>query len=76
MDKDIVVRCPNCDDLILIEQINCSIFRHGVHKDSFTQLNPHATKEECDNAKVWGCAKPFRLVKVEDFYIAVKCQYI
>ena len=45
------------------------------------QIDPHSNKEVCDELvktnKVFGCAKPFKLVRVDSFnYIAVKCDYI
>jgi len=77
---DIVVRCPNCDDIVLIEQVNCAIFRHAYYKNIYQQIPPHMSKEDIDKLRdgdhLIGCAQPFRLVKVDDFYIAVKCDYI
>jgi len=29
-DKNFTVICPHCQTWIVIEQINCAIFRHGV----------------------------------------------
>lgn len=72
-----IVKCPHCDDFIIIEQINCRIFRHAVCKSTGEQLNPHASKEECDKAiadgKIYGCAGPFLL---DASGCAVICKYI
>lgn len=78
------LECPHCNGLIEIYEveINCAIFRHGIFKDSGNQLNPHASKEECEsaftNALIIGCGKPFRLVKsIENNQIFLeKCDYI
>jgi hypothetical protein len=68
--------CPHCKGTVIIEQVNCSIFRHGVFKRSGKQIPPHAPKEDCDNwAKnndIYGCGKPFKLVDGK----AVECDYI
>jgi len=78
--------CPHCRGGVEVEhnQVNCTIFRHGRYISSGQQVNPHASKEQCDNLKqtnkIWGCGKPFRLVKKNDgthsFYIVMKCDYI
>lgn len=47
--NDIVVICPHCKENVLIEQLNCQIFRHGVMKTTGEQIDPHANKEICDN---------------------------
>ena len=74
--QDFEVKCPHCENYIIIEQINCAIFRHGILKDSFQQINPHASKEECEifvtTNKIYGCGKPFRLEKE----VAITCDYI
>jgi hypothetical protein len=30
MDIESVVICPHCNEPVIIEKINCAIFRHGV----------------------------------------------
>jgi len=77
----IILTCPHCQDSIIIEQLNCRIFRHGVLKENNTQINPHAKKEECDhfieNNLIYGCGKPFRVIDNEDGkYEAIICEYI
>jgi len=80
---EIYVYCPHCNILILIykNEINCSIFRHGVMKNNMQQIDPHLPKEECDrlakDGLIIGCGKPFRLVtNKEEEYTAIKCDYI
>ena len=85
LTADIVVSCPHCEDPILIEKLNCHIFRHGTFITNGQQINPHSTKEECDhyirNNMIYGCGKPFRIVVKNEKnekkeYIAVICEYI
>ena len=42
---NIVIECPHCNQCILIEQLNCRIFRHGILKHNGTQINPHSPKD-------------------------------
>jgi len=60
-----IIKCPHCKIDIIIEEINCRIFRHAVYKATGEQMNPHSSKEECDKAieegTVYGCAGPFLL---------------
>lgn len=71
-----IVTCPHCGVSVLIAEINCAIFRHGVFKNTFHQIPPHATKTDCDEWKrteqIYGCGKPFKLVNG----VAIKCDYI
>ena len=75
------VVCPHCDaDIeILPNELNCRIFRHGVLK-SGAQMNPHASKDECDklveDGAIYGCGRPFRVVRQGDTEIAEPCDYI
>jgi hypothetical protein len=58
-----IINCPHCHEYIEIVEINCSIFRHGVYKTNYQQINPHLPKAECDrlqqNDLIFGCGKPF-----------------
>jgi len=83
MSKDIIIICPHCEMNILIKEneINCAVFRHGVYKKDFAQMNPHEKKEECDRLLqedlIHGCGKPFKLIKDKDEeYKALVCDYI
>jgi len=81
---NILVKCPNCESLIIINEkdFNCKIFRHGVYKSNNEQIDPHFCKEECDRlfneGLIYGCGKPFRLIidKKEDKYSTEKADYI
>jgi len=44
-----ILKCPHCEEYIIIEKLNCGIFRHGVIKTNGQQINPHASKEMCDD---------------------------
>jgi hypothetical protein len=74
-----IIQCPHCDCDILITKINCKIFRHGVYKNTFKQINPHLDKDSCDklikNDLIYGCGKPFELILNNNEYIAIKCDY-
>lgn len=80
MSNEIIVECPHCKLNIIIQELNCHIFRHGVMKENGQQINPHASKDDCDfflNSKmIYGCGKPFRIVKIVDKYVAEICDYI
>lgn len=79
-----IFECPHCKDLVMVSerQVNCKIFRHAQYKSNYRQINPHATKEYCDQVVsqnlVYGCAKPFILVYGSDNKIqfADICDYI
>ena len=80
---EIIVACPHCHLAILImsNEINCAIFRHGVFKSTGKQVNPHLPKEQCDylykTGKIVGCGKPFRLIHNDGAnYQTVPCDYI
>ena len=78
------VQCPHCSQSIEVLEINCKIFRCGVYKDSYKQIDPHMSKIGCDQlvaeSKIYGCSKPFKLVSVQDSsansWTAVECEYI
>ena len=80
--EPIILKCPNCQEFISIDknEINCHIFRHGVYKTTFKQIEPHSSKLDCDylfnNKLIYGCSKPFMLVLEKDTYIAKTCDYI
>jgi hypothetical protein len=54
-----VLKCPHCNDFIIIEKLNCGIFRHGILITNGKQINPHETKELCDyysdRKLIYGC---------------------
>ena len=80
MSQDIVVICPHCKEPVLIEQLNCKIFRHGILKTNNIQIEPHSTKELCDyfikNNLIYGCGRPFQIIQNSNGFIAIICEYI
>ncbi len=79
----IFIECPHCKQLIEIVKTNCCIFRCGIYKTNYTQINPHMHKEAClelaKQSKIYGCGKPFRIEKTtadNDSFTAVVCDYI
>lgn len=79
--KEFEVVCPHCKEFVIIEQVNCAIFRHGIYKENFIQINPHLSKNECDklvsNNLIYGCGKPFKIKKNhENIWVADECDYI
>jgi hypothetical protein len=50
--------------MIQIVQINCNVFRCGVYKDSYLQINPHLPQDISEKLvkedRIWGCGKPFQ----------------
>ena len=77
MSLNLIITCPHCNDPIIIDQLNCKIFRHGVFKQTNQQINPHASKLECEyyliNNLIYGCGKPFQII---DNNIVQICDYI
>lgn len=71
-----IVLCPHCFEEIIIEEVNCAIFRHGIFKENYQQIPPHASKEICEQwvkeDLIYGCGKPFRLIN----NTAEICDYI
>ena len=77
---EFVIQCPNCLEYIIIEKINCGIFRHGVLIESGKQIDPHANKQVCDDyitkKKIYGCGKPYQVIEEEGKYKVIICDYI
>ena len=81
INNDIIIICPHCQEPIIIEKLNCGIFRHGTIIQTGQQMNPHEKKEICDflftNKKIYGCGKPFQILKTsENTFQIVICDYI
>ena len=79
METNVV--CPHCQCIVIIESINCGIFRHGVVKATGEQIPPHSSKEVCDElvrqGAIYGCGKPFRIVSTGQSQLAAEvCEYI
>ena len=77
---NLIITCPHCNNPVLIEQLNCKIFRHAVLKNTNQQINPRASKDECNkyisNDLVYGCGKPFKIIEYNQQYKAEICDYI
>lgn len=83
---NLVVECPHCKDPVLIEKLNCCIFRHGVLIQNGKQIDAHAPKKLCDfyikKQLILGCGKPFQVIPNvnskddDDKFIAIICDYI
>ena len=75
----IIVECPHCHETIQLfkNDFNCKIFRHGVYKSNYNQIDPHLVKNECEklknNNEIFGCGKPFKLINENEI---IKCDYI
>ena len=81
LTTDLIVYCPHCSEPILIEKLNCCIFRHGILIASGRQIDPHSPKELCDfyitNNKIFGCGKPFQVKRdINQLFFAEECEYI
>ena len=76
------LQCPNCNLFVTInkKEINCAIFRHGVYKKDFKQINPHLDKINCDllvkNNLIFGCGAPFKIILTDGEYSLIPCEYI
>ena len=66
--------------MVLKKEFNCKIFRHGVYKKTYEQIDPHLPKVECDRLVrldlIIGCGKPFKLVIKNNEYTTESCGYI
>ena len=75
-----ILKCPHCNEYIIIEQLNCGIFRHGQLKSNGKQMDPHTQKDICDYYKVnnliYGCGKPFRIFLRDNIFVIEICDYI
>lgn len=77
---EFTITCPHCSEYIIIKKMNCGIFRHGVLISNGKQIDPHANKTVCDNyvitKKIYGCGKPFQIIKEGEEYKVTICDYI
>jgi hypothetical protein len=57
------MNCPHCHISILIESVNCGIFRCGVYKHNGEPIDPHTPEEVSkrlvEEKKIYGCGLPF-----------------
>ena len=72
-----LIECPHCKMIIEIIELRCRIFRCGIMKNNFTQINPHLSEIKCNNLKkndeIYGCSKPFY---IDENNVVEKCDYI
>ena len=65
-----IITCPNCDDILIISELNCCIFRHGIYKKTNQQIDPHLSEEKCniliETNQIYGCGKPFQIIIQDD----------
>jgi hypothetical protein len=77
---EFIINCPHCYEFIIITNINCNIFRHATLISNGNQIDPHTTKEICDNLilekKIYGCGKPFQIIEENGIFKAIICNYI
>ncbi len=77
-----IFMCPHCSHITQVpyDQVNCKIFRHAVFISNGEPINPHATKETCDDYiqknLVYGCAKPLRFIGEAPNFTVEICDYI
>jgi len=80
MNDEKIIQCPHCDKYIIMIKLNCGIFRHGILKIDYKQINPHCPKEQCDNYiknnLIFGCGKPCRVIMDGTEYKTEICDYI
>ncbi len=73
-----VVKCPHCGIFVEVVELNCRIFRCGIYKNNYTQINPHMPKKDCEelvlNNYIYGCGIPFKIP--EGSTEPVECDYI
>jgi hypothetical protein len=79
--NELIIKCPHCDDYVIIEKLNCCIFRHGIFKNTLKQIDPHTSKIECEKYisenLIYGCGKPFIIKKNANLTFTVEiCDYI
>ena len=79
-DNKYIFLCPHCETLIEVSknQTNCNIFRHGVFKHNFQQIDPHMEKQICnylvEKDLIYGCGKPFK-IDLNQMKVSI-CDYI
>ncbi len=71
-----IYKCPNCNTIWEIQEMNCGIFRCGVYKSTWKQIDPHLDEKACNAIKtiIWGCGFPLRFDK--DLNKFIVCKYI
>ena len=80
-NEEPIFECPHCEEPVLIEKINCGIFRHAILKTTGEQVDPHLNEEECkkliQNKLIYGCCKPFQIIQTCENILKIQiCDYI
>lgn len=72
------VACPHCGVGIVVDALNCGIFRCGVWRATGAQLDPHLPEEECRAAVglIWGCGRPFQITVESGVFRVAACGYV
>jgi len=74
--------CPHCklQIQVLKKDFNCRIFRCGIYKNNFKQIDPHMKKDDCEKLynenRIYGCGKPFKIIENNNNFCVTKCDYI
>ena len=81
IDMVLIISCPHCNISIEIIELNCRIFRCGILKTTYQQIDPHLPKDQCDKlfetGEIYGCGKPFRVDVAPDGALLCQiCEYI
>ena len=75
-----IIACPHCDQNIEVLETNCCIFRCGILKLNYKQIDPHLPKIKCEilihEDLIFGCGKPFKIINENNKWISVVCDYI
>ena len=79
-ETEFIVTCPQCNNPVIIEKLNCGIFRHGILISNGRPVSPHSSKDKCDELirknLIYGCGKPFQIIKKGDVFMISICEYI
>ena len=81
IDDTLFFECPHCSKeiLVFLKDLNCRIFRCGIYKDNYKQIDPHLSFENCQKLinenKAYGCVKPFEIIVKDNKYFVDKCDY-
>ena len=75
------ISCPHCNIMIEVIELNCRIFRCGIMKNTYVQIDPHLSKVLCDKlfetGEIYGCGKPFRVdISTDGTPVCHICEYI
>ena len=79
----IIFNCCHCKNNFVMNtnDFNCKIIRHAIYKKNYEQINPHSSKEICDQLVkddlIYGCAKPLKIIQnMDGLYDVIICEYI